>query len=124
MPKQLFLFLLLVFGIFRFPLFAQIIPTPTAEDFVSSGTAFFNGSGCYSLTTASQWFSGSIWYKTAIDLKQPFDMELKLFLGCEDQWGADGMVLVFHPYLGRQGYRGEGIGFGGLYPSLGVEIDS
>lgn len=124
MFQKLLLICALLFGINQAHLSAQRIATPTAEDFVASGTAFFNGSGCYSLTTATQWISGSIWYKTAIDLHQPFDMELKLFLGCENQWGADGMVLVFHPYLGRQGYRGEGIGFAGLYPSLGLEIDT
>lgn len=124
MPKKLFLSTCLACCLFSFTSLAQVVPAPTADDFIASGGAFFNGSGCYSLTSATQWMSGSIWYKTAIDLRQPFDMELKLFLGCENQWGADGMVLVFHPYLGRQGYRGEGIGFAGLYPSLGLEIDT
>ncbi|NRB49608.1 MAG: OmpA family protein [Saprospiraceae bacterium] len=124
MSRKLFLFCSFFLFLFHTTAMGQRVPTPTADDFIASGGANFNGSGCYSLTSATQWMSGSIWYKTAIDLRQPFDMELKLFLGCEDQWGADGMVLVFHPYLGRQGYRGEGIGFAGLYPSLGLEVDT
>lgn len=34
------------------------------------------------------------------------------------------MVFVFHPYAERTGYRGEGMGFAGLDPAIGIEIDT
>lgn len=99
----------------------------TAEDmakFVPSGDAYISGGNCFRLTEAMDWSRGSIWYKEAIDLKSPFLMELNLVLGCKDQDGADGMVFIFHPYPTMTGRPGEGMGFGGLRPSLGIELDT
>lgn len=99
----------------------------TAEDmakFVASGDAFITGNNCFRLTEAMDWSRGSIWYKESIDLKAPFVMELNLMLGCKDQDGADGMVFIFHPYPTMTGRPGEGMGFGGLRPSLGIELDT
>ncbi len=59
-----------------------------------------------------------------IDLKASFRMELKLMFGCDDIGGADGVVFVFMPYQGMEGRQGEGMGFSGLRPSLGIEIDT
>jgi len=44
--------------------------------------------------------------------------------GCDDMGGADGIVFAFTPYQGMTGYQGEGMGFAGLRPSLGLEIDT
>lgn len=82
------------------------------------------GKDCYRLTEARDWSSGSLWASEPIDLNEPFEMELELFLGCEDRYGADGMVFVFVPNPLRPGYAGEGMGFAGLRPSLGIEIDT
>lgn len=94
------------------------------ESFNASGDAILTGNNCYQLTPAMDWSSGSLWYKEAISLAAPFEMELDLFLGCKNEDGADGMVFVFHPHARRTGYRGEGMGFAGLVPSLGIEIDT
>lgn len=97
---------------------------PKITDFRLDGDARPDGGNCITLTPDYQWASGSIWYKKAISLNAPFEMKLKVMLGCQDGDGADGMVFVFQPYAKRTGYRGEGMGFAGLRPALGIEIDT
>ena len=93
-------------------------------DFRIAGDAVQAGDNCFQLVGDDQWSSGSIWYRNAIDLAAPLNMELKVMLGCKDNAGADGVVLVFSPYFAQTGYRGEGLGFAGLEQSLGIEIDT
>ncbi|MEM8528315.1 MAG: L-type lectin-domain containing protein [Bacteroidota bacterium] len=78
---------------------------------------------CIRLVPDYPYSNGSAWYKKPIDLNQPFEMQVCLVLGCKDEEGADGIVFVFHPTM-RTGYRGEGMGFSGLIPSLGIEFDT
>ena len=101
---------------------AQGVPKP--EDFRTATDAIHKGGACFQLTYEHEWSSGSIWYKKPISLQEPFEMEMDIMLGCKDEDGADGMVFVFHPEPIANGYRGEGMGFGGLIPSLGIEIDT
>lgn len=116
----LYTFLLFVFS----PIFLLRAQTPQITDFRLDGDARQSGGNCITLTPDYQWSSGSIWYKKAISLKSSFDMQLRVMLGCKDRDGADGMVFVFHPYAERTGYRGEGMGFAGLNPAIGIEIDT
>ena len=97
---------------------------PTIEDFFVTGHTSRVGDHCYQLTPAMDWSSGGVWYEEPIDLNGSFTMELKLMFGCDDVGGADGMVFVFTPFRGASGYQGEGMGFAGLKPSLGIEIDT
>ncbi len=115
--KELWFFL----GLFPSLFFAQ---TPSIDDFVINGQTVRTGDQCYRLTPAVDWSSGGVWYRDAIDLSGSFEMELQLMFGCDDVEGADGMVFVFTPYQGASGFQGEGMGFGGLRPSLGIEIDT
>ncbi|NNF34430.1 MAG: OmpA family protein [Saprospiraceae bacterium] len=92
-------------------------------DFVTSGDAIPTSDRCFRLTEAILWSGGAVWYKEMIDLNDPFIMEMDVSFGCYDEDGADGIVFVFHPYL-TTGFAGEGIGFGRLFPSLGVEMDT
>ncbi len=92
------------------------------SSFITTGSAYQTGEQCFQLTSANLWEGGTIWYETPIDLNSSFEMELDLFFGCDDE-GADGMVFIFHPML-RNGFQGEGIGFGGLRPALGIEMDT
>jgi len=55
-------------------------------------------------------------------LNEPFEVELDLMFGSSDK-GADGIVFIFHPKL-AQGFQGGGMGFAGLKPSLGIEMDT
>ncbi len=97
---------------------------PDIDDFRFAGDARRSGGRCIDLTYDRDWSSGSIWHKQAIRLSEPFRMQLRVMLGCKDDSGADGMVFVFHPHDRRVGYSGEGMGFAGLRPSIGLEIDT
>lgn len=94
------------------------------EDFTMSGDTYIVGDECYRLTDEENYSSGSIWYKYPINLENSFDIELKIMMGCKDDEGADGMVFIFTSRPNRVGGSGEGIGFGGLRPSFGIEIDT
>ena len=94
------------------------------DDFSLAGNAAQVGDRCFQLTSDNYWEYGSIWSKQAISLADPFEMELELFFGCNDLEGADGLVFIFHPYSRQRGSRGEGMGFAGMAPALGIEFDS
>jgi hypothetical protein len=97
---------------------------PDIDDFTLAGDTYRTGDDCYRLTEETNYSSGSIWYKRAADFSAPFSVDLNLMLGCKDSEGADGMVFVMTSNRNRLGYRGEGIGFAGLSPSIGIEIDT
>ncbi len=92
------------------------------KEFILTGDAKKAGSQCFELTPATIWKGGAVWYRNQIDLNESFSMELELYFGCDD-YGADGIVFIFHPIL-QTGFQGEGMGFGGLRPSLGIEMDT
>ncbi|MCO6490422.1 MAG: hypothetical protein J5I98_18550 [Phaeodactylibacter sp.] len=97
---------------------------PSIEDFTLSGDTYRTEDDCFRLTEEEDYSSGSIWYRRPISLSAPFSIELSILAGCKDGDGADGMVFVFTTQANRVGYRGEGIGFGGLQPSIGIEVDT
>lgn len=94
------------------------------NDLYAAGDTRSTGNNCFRLTTAQYWEAGSVWYEPRISLREPFEMEMNIMLGCKDEMGADGLVFIFHPNKVPGGYKGEGMGFAGLVPSLGVEIDT
>ena len=93
-------------------------------DFDLAGDTYQTDDNCFRLTEERNYSTGSIWYKSPIDVTKPFSIELSVLLGCQDDSGADGMVFVFTGGRYRVGYTGEGIGFAGLRPSVGIEIDT
>ncbi|NND34360.1 MAG: hypothetical protein HKN76_17380 [Saprospiraceae bacterium] len=97
---------------------------PTVEDFTMSGDTYLTEDECFRLTDELDYSSGSIWYKNPISLREPFSIRLSIMAGCQDDLGADGMVFAFTSKANRVGYRGEGIGYSGLAPSVGIEIDT
>ena len=99
-------------------------PRPSIEDFTLRGDTYLTDEDCFRLTEARNYASGSIWYKHSITLAQPFAIELSIMAGCQDETGADGMGFGFTSQTKRLGYVGEGIGFSGLAPSVGIEIDT
>lgn len=115
---------LLLFFNLIISLFAQKNVSLKASDFIKGGQAEWFGGDCYQLTTATNWTSGSIWYKRPINLEKPFEMEIDGVFGCKDYEGADGIVFVLTTRLPATGFQGEGMGFGGLKPSLGIELDT
>ena len=95
----------------------------SVQDFQLGSSATIIDEECIRLTPDIPYVSGSAWYKKAINLNMPFEMVICLVLGEKDLEGADGISFVFHPSM-RTGFRGEGMGFGGLVPSLGLEFDT
>jgi gliding motility-associated-like protein len=87
---------------------------------------------CYQLTDNVAASGGAIWSPTTISLNDPFDFSFEVNLGCEDVWGADGMVFVLQESGTGVGGIGNGIGYGtyGGNPnplsanSIGIEIDT
>ncbi|MEO0468975.1 MAG: L-type lectin-domain containing protein [Bacteroidota bacterium] len=116
---------------FLFLLFCGLIFFPKAsaqrayiDDFTIRGATYLTDQDCFRLTEAEDYTAGSIWYKRPISLAEPFAVELSIMMGCEDRSGADGMVFIMTPQSNQLGYLGEGIGFSGLRPSVGIEIDT
>jgi hypothetical protein len=105
-------------------LFSNLLTAQSSpQDFALGMSARILDEECIRLVPDAPYVSGSAWYKTPIDLNKPFSMELCLVLGCKDDDGADGMVFIFHPRM-LTGWRGEGMGFAGLRPALGIEFDT
>jgi len=118
-----FLLLIFLLGFYANPN-AQTYLQVDPSSLQAGGNTRSTGNNCFRLTTARDWEAGTVWYKKEVDLQEPFEMEMNLRLGCMDEEGADGMVFIFLPYKVPSGYKGEGMGFGGLRPSLGIEIDT
>ena len=97
---------------------------PTIDDFTMSGDTYLTEEDCFRLTEDQDYSSGSIWYKKSVNLLEPFSIKLSIMVGCQDDTGADGMVFAFARQANRVGFRGEGIGFSGLVPSVGIEVDT
>jgi hypothetical protein len=82
-----------------------------------------DGANCYQLTDGSNNQNSALWYDDLMDLSQPIDIVFTMNFGC-DEGGADGMVFVMQT-AGNDviGADGQGLGFSGFSPSLGVEFD-
>ncbi|MFC2176295.1 PKD domain-containing protein, partial [Bacteroidota bacterium] len=78
---------------------------------------------CFELTPDAFGNHGSVWNVNLFDLTKPTIFSFDVFLGCDDN-GADGIAFVFQPLNVNAGSPGAGIGYGGITPSLGVEIDT
>ena len=116
-----------IHGLFTFLLLLSISSfgqRPFLDDFTLQGDTYLTDQDCFRLTEEQDYSSGSIWYKKPTSLLNPFAVELSILVGCQDDLGADGMVFVFSSQTNRLGYVGEGIGFSGLRPSVGIEIDT
>ena len=95
------------------------------------GDAVAFDDNCYQLTADLGSQVGAVWYDETIDLEQPFNVQFNMNFGTNDgsggsgNTGADGMVFVLQTVGPTAiGEIGQGIGFQGLLPSLGVEFDT
>ncbi|GAB4425835.1 MAG: hypothetical protein OHK0039_43680 [Bacteroidia bacterium] len=91
--------------------------------YITNGSAVATGS-CFRLTPADYFQSGSTWYANMVDISQPFDLYINIFLGCLDANGADGMAFVLQPISTSIGTAGEGLGYEGVVPSFVLEFDT
>ena len=92
--------------------------------FKENGSAFKFGDRCWQLTEEKNFEVGSIWYEKKLDLTQSFDLSTNVFLGYKDADGADGMVFGLQPVSTSIGVAGQGLGFQGVVPSVGFELDT
>ncbi len=91
--------------------------------YIMNGSTTKDSCNCYTLTTPIQKQTGSVWQGTKINLTDSFDYSLKVFLGC-DPAGADGVAFVLQPVSTNLGSNGEGWGFEGIVPSVGISLDT
>ena len=103
---------------FCLPVFSQ------TNTYVLNGSATKITCNCYTLTQATNSQSGSVWNADKIDLNKSFDFIFNIYLGCKDADGADGIVFMLQPFNTSIGAGGQGIGFLGVNPSVGVVLDT
>ena len=89
-----------------------------------NGMASQDNCNCYTLTQDGFNLSGAVWNIFKIDLNESFDFKFSVYLGSNDQQGADGIVFVLQPISTNIGSTGGGLGFSGVTPSIGVTIDT
>ena len=104
-------------------LLLTIAALPAFAQYQINGNASDLGSGCYQLTPNTGAQVGSVWNTSLINLNQPFDFTFNVFLGCDDA-GADGICFGLQPLGTTIGTSGNGMGLGGISPSLGIYIDT
>jgi len=93
------------------------------SQYILNGSAEKNNCNCYTLTKEIETQSGSVWNSNKISLNNPFDFWFNVFLGCSDG-GADGIVFILQPISTSIGAIGEGLGFEGVSPSVGISLDT
>lgn len=92
--------------------------------YILNGSAKKLSCNCYSLTDETTFQSGSVWNSNKINLTNSFDFWFTVNLGCNDATGADGIVFILQPLSTSVGSSGEGMGFGGVMPSIGIALDT
>jgi len=108
-----------------FPFLVAIcISTLSYSQYILNGSATQVRCNCYTLTTEVRNQSGSVWNSNKIDLTNSFDFYFNVFLGCIDSTGADGIAFVLQPISTNVGAIGEGLGFEGVSPSVGISLDT
>jgi len=112
-------FFVLTATLFYNPSTAQV-----ANPYILNGNAYQENCHCYTLTNDLHFVSGSMWNQYKIDLTQSFDFSFNVNLGCRDADGADGIAFVLQPISTSIGNTGQGLGFGGISPSVGIVIDT
>lgn len=96
-----------------------------AQEYILNGSATKISCYCYELTKENLLFqNGSVWNSTKIDLNNAFDYSFNVNSGCRDADGADGVVFMLQPISTSIGTAGEGMGFAGVSPSIGISLDT
>ena len=113
LPNYFFPFLVIIF-------FSKL----SFSQYILNGSATQNRCNCYTLTNETRNQSGSVWNSNKIDLTNSFDFYFNVYLGCIDSTGADGIAFVLQPISTNVGAIGEGLGFEGVSPSVGISLDT
>ncbi|HNW97240.1 MAG TPA: PKD domain-containing protein [Bacteroidales bacterium] len=93
------------------------------------GAAVSSSSGCYTLTSNTS-EAGAVWNTKELNLTNSFDIILNINFGsitADDHTnppcGGDGMSFVLQSVSSGLGGTGDGMGFDGITPSIGVVMD-
>jgi len=100
------------------------LPVFSFSQYILNGSATKNNCNCYTLTSELFTQSGSVWNSNKISLNNSFDFTFNVYLGCLDSNGADGIVFILQPISTSLGTTGEGMGFDGISPSIGISLDT
>lgn len=100
------------------------VPGISFSQYILNGSATQDNCNCYTLTQPQFTQAGSVWNANKINLNNPFDFSFNVFLGCVDANGADGIVFMLQPISTSIGSTGEGMGFSGITPSIGISLDT
>lgn len=111
-------------GFMVFLLLSGITADSQNNNYILNGSAVKNNCYCYTLTDAFNFQAGSVWNINKISLDSSFDFAFNVFAGCKDANGADGLVFILQPISTSIGTAGEGIGFSGVSPSIGIALDT
>src|SRR5882724_9120609 len=114
----------LFFTLFLLSYAPFFLPAQVANPYIINGSAHQENCNCYTLTDDQLTQSGSVWNKYKIDLTQSFDFNFSVYLGCKNDSGADGIAFVLQPISTSIGTTGQGLGFQGVNPSIGIPIDT
>jgi subtilase family serine protease len=83
---------------------------------------------CIQLTPTISQQKGSAWRTTLHDLTENFDQTYRVYLGNKDSSGADGIVFTLQNVgpeaIGTGTGNSTALGYWGLAPSVGVELDT
>lgn len=102
---------------------AILMPSNSIAQYILNGNAKQDSCNCYELTQPVMSQTGSVWQSQKINLNDPFDFKFQVYLGCITN-GADGIVFILQPISTSIGAFGQGLGFEGIVPSVGVSLDT
>ncbi len=108
---------------FVFFVFLLFVSNLSFAQYQINGDASQISCNCYQLTPDVQYAGGSVWNVNQINLNNPFNYNFEIFTGC-DYWDADGMAFVLQPLNVSQGGISSSLGYGGISPSLAIEVDT
>lgn len=100
------------------------LSSPVFSQYILNGSAEKVSCNCYTLTKEELFQSGSVWNSNKINLNTSFDFWFNVYLGCTNALGADGIVFILQPNSTSVGTSGEGMGFQGVQPSVGIALDT
>ena len=104
--------------------FLLFLPIFANAQFILNGNAVQINDTCWTLTTETDYALGSMWNEEKINLNESFEIKMRLNFGDKDGNGADGILFGLQPLGTSIGQAGEGLGFQGVSPSVGVEFDT
>lgn len=99
------------------------VPLSAEAQFVLNGSAQDLGGNEFLLTPEAGAQVGAIWYTDQATLNESFTVKAEFYFGTKDS-GADGITFSLQPNSTAAGSSGQGLGMGGVSPSLVVEFDT